>query len=621
MALRKTVTLMAALLAWLCLAAGAQAAEPVWHHALSLVGKPKYPPDFKHFKWANPDAPKGGAVRLHALGTFDSLNQFPVKGNTADLLGLIYDSLMAGSPDEPSTEYGLIAEAVSYPDDYSSVTFRLRPQARFHDGEPVKPEDVIFSFETITKVSPNWAFYYKNVKSVEKTGANEVTFRFDIKGNRELPQIVGQLTVLPKHYWTGNDADGKPRDLSKTTLEPPLGSGPYRIKEIRAGRSITYKRVDDYWARDLPVVRGQWNFDEIRVEYFRDTTVAFEAFKAGQLDYFQETSSKNWATGYKFKARENGLVKKEAIPLKRAAPMQAFVLNLRHKKFADPRVREAFNLAFDFEWSNKNLFYGQYTRVSSYFENSELASKGLPEGREKEILEALKKEFPDDVPDEALTKAYKNPVNADRNDFRRNLRRATRLLKQAGWDIKGGALTNERTGEKMEVEFLIISPAFERIILPYIQNLKRLGIAATVRLVDSSQYRARLDRFDFDIVTASFPQSESPGNEQRDFWGSAAAKQEGSRNLIGIQSPAIDKLIDMIIFAKSRAELVAVTHALDRVLLWHHFVVPQWFSPDARIAYWIKFGRPETLPSQSPSFLQVWWFDPEAARKLETATQ
>ena len=621
MIFRKVAVAFAALLTCFILATGNLAAEPVWRHALSLIGEPKYPPGFTHFKWVRPDAPKGGLVRFHALGTYDSLNQFPVKGNSASFLGLIYDSLLAGSPDEPGTEYSLVAEAVSYPDDYSSVTFRLHPEARFHDGERIKPEDVMFSFEAITKVSPNYAFYYKNVERVEKTGPNLVTFHFDVKGNRELPQIVGQLPILPKHYWDGKDAEGNPRDLSKTTLEPPLGSGAYRVGEVKAGRSISYVRVADYWAKDLPTMKGRWNFEEMRVEYFRDTTVAFEAFKAGQLDYFQETSAKNWATGYKFKALDEGRVKKEKIPLKRAAPMQAFVLNLRHEKFADPRVREAFNLAYDFEWANKNLFYNQYTRVSSFFENTELASKGMPEGREKEILEALRKEFPDHVPEAALTKAYANPTNPDRNAFRRNLRRATQLLAKAGWVIRDGALTNKKSGEVMEVEFLIISPAFERVILPFIQNLKRLGIKASLRLVDSSQYRARLDNFDFDIVTATFSQSESPGNEQRDFWGTAAATKPGSRNLIGIQNPAIDKLVDMIIFAKSRQELVAVTHALDRVLLAHHFVVPQWYSPNARIAYWNKFGRPETLPSQTPGFVQVWWFDAGAAKKLEAAMQ
>jgi microcin C transport system substrate-binding protein len=619
--LRKTSAAIAALTAGVLLTATPAAAEREWHHALSLVEEPRYPPDFSHFDWVNPDAPKGGRARLNAIGTFDSLNQFPVRGNSVTLLSLIYDQLMAGSLDEPSTEYGLVAEAVSYPDDYSSATFRLRPEARFHDGEPITPEDVIFSLKAITEVSPNWGAYYENVERVEKTGENEVTFHFDSAGNRELPHIVGQLTILPKHYWTGENEAGEPRDLANTTLEPPLGSGPYRIAEVNAGRSITYERVEDYWAKDLPVTKGQWNFDELQVEYFRDATVAFEAFKAGQLDYYQETNSKNWATSYNFDAVKQGRVKKEEIPLDRPAPMQAFVFNLRHDKFADRRVRRAFNLAFNFEWTNENLFYGQYKRLDSYFPNTGLAAQGAPEGRQKEILESLREEFPEHVPEEALTQAYENSKNPDRSAFRRHLRKATRLLKEAGWEVRDGVLRNAETGEPMQVEFLIASPAFERVILPYTRNLARLGVEADVRLVDSSQYRSRLDEFDYDIIVASFPQSESPGNEQRDFWGSQAAEQSGSRNLIGIQNPAIDKLIDGIIYAESREELVAYTGALDRVLLWQHYVVPQWYSPSARIAYWDKFERPETLPSQTPGFTQVWWFDPQATEKVEAAGQ
>lgn len=601
--------------------AGLVSAEPVWHHAVSLVGEPKYGPDFKHFDWVNPDAPKGGSVRISAQGSFDSLNPFPIKGSPAAGSTIIYDALMDTSLDEPSAEYGLIAEAMSYPDDYSSVAFKLRPEARFHDGEPVKPEDVIFSLQELKKVSPTYAFYYKNIVSAEKTGEHEVTMRFDVKGNRELPQIAGQLPILPKHYWTGPKAEAAGRDLAKSTLEPPLGSGAYRIKEVDAGRSITLERVADYWAKDLPVMKGRSNFDELRFEYFRDPTVAFEAFKAGKIDYYRDSSAKNWSTGYDFPAAKDGRVKKEAITLKRPAAMQAFVFNTRRAKFADPRVRQAFNLAYDFEWANKNLFYGLYERIDSYFENQDLAATGKPEGRELEILQALKKEFPDAVPDEALTEAYKNPVNDDPTVQRRNLREAVRLLKEAGWEIKNNVLTNVKTGEPMEVQFLIDDPNFERVVLPYIQTLKRLGINPTLRVVDSSQYQRREQDFDFDIIVASFPQSESPGNEQREFWGSQAADRPGSRNVIGIKNPAIDKLIDMIIFAPSREELVAVTHALDRVLLWHHYVVPQWFSPVARIAYWDKYSRPKTLPSQDPAFTQVWWWNAEAADKLAAGTR
>lgn len=601
--------------------AAAAAAEPVGHHALSLVGTPKYGPDFEHFDWVNPDAPKGGSVRMQAIGSFDSLNPFPIKGSPAAGSTLIYDELMAASLDEPSTAYGLVAHNVSYPDDYSSVTFKLRPEARFHDGMPITPEDVIFSLEELKKVSPFYAAYYKNIVAAEKTGPHEVTMRFGVTGNRELPHIAGQLPVLPKHYWTGPEAEAKGRSLAKSTLEPPLGSGPYRIKSVDAGRTVVYERVADYWAKDLPVYRGQWNFDLLQFEYFRDQTVAFEAFKAGKIDFYVESSAKNWATAYDFPALLNGQVKKEEITLKTPEPMQAFAFNLRRPQFADARVRRAFNLAFDFEWANKNLFYGQYRRTDSFFENQELAAQGKPQGRELEILRQLKAEFPDAVPDAALSEAYENPVNEGPRDLRRHLGEATKLLEEAGWTVRNNVLTNTRTGQPLQVEFLLVQPTFERIVLPFAQNLEKLGIKSTIRVVDSSQYRQRLDEFDFDIVVASFPQSESPGNEQRDFWGSEAADTQGSRNIIGIKNPAVDKLIDMIIFAPDRAELVAATRALDRVLLWNHYVVPQWYSPTERIAYWDKFGRPQVLPSQSVGFPMIWWFDAAAAQKLASGSR
>ena len=587
----------------------------VWHHALSLVGAPKYGPNYPYFKWVNPEAPKGGTVRLHAIGTFDSLNPFPIKGNPALNLGLIYDTLMDRSLDEGSTVYGLVAEAASFPDDFSSVTFRLRKGARFHDGVEIKPEDVIFSLETLKKVNPGTAFYYKNIIRAEKTGEREVTFYFNVKNNRELPHIAAELVILPKHFWTGKGADGKPRDLARSSLEVPLGSGPYRIGEVKPGRSITYERAADYWAKNLPVVRGRWNFDRIRYEYFRDSTIAFEAFKAGKIDFYRETSSKNWATAYDFPAVAKKLVKRERLKIRRVAAMQAFVFNTRRAKFADPRVRRAFNLAFDFEWSNKNLFYGLYKRVNSYFGNSELESSGLPQGKELEILNEVR----DLVPPEVFTKPFENPTNTSPRDLRKHLREAAGLLKAAGWVVKDGILTNSRTGEKMQVEFLLVQPTFERVVLPYARNLARLGIKATVRVVDTSQYRSRSDGFEFDIVVGNFAQSESPGNEQRDFWGSAAAEKRGSRNLIGIRDKAIDKLVDRIIFATDRADLVAATKALDRVLLAHHYVVPQWYNPEAWVAYWDKFSHPEPNPSRAVSFLSVWWLDAAKARKLAEA--
>ena len=581
------------------------------HHALSLIGDPAYGPDFKHFDWVNPDAPKGGTVRQWAMGSFDSLNPFSIQGSAAAGLGLIYDTLMTSSPDEPSTEYGLIAEWVSYPDDFSSATFGLRPEARFHDGEPIKPEDVIFSLEALKKSHPHYNAYYRNVVRAEKTGDHEVTFIFDQKGNRELPQIVGQLPVLPKHFWEAKGANGQPRDLTRSTLEIPLGSGPYKIKSVDPGRSIVYERVKDWWAKDLPVTKGQWNFDELVFAYFRDRVPAFEAFKIGEIDYWQETSAKAWATSYDFEAVRRGLVKKEEIPIRRVTPMQAFVMNLRRPQFQDIRVRKAFNLAFDFEWMNKNLFFDQYKRTESFFGNSELQATGLPTGRELEILNEIK----DEVPPEVFTTEWKNPVNATPQDQRNHLRQAAQLLAEAGWKPKNGVLTNDK-GEQLAVEFLLVQPDFERVVLPFKTNLERLGVRVTIRIVDTSQYQRRVDTFDYDIIVDSFPQSNSPGNEQRNFWGSAAADMHGSQNSIGIKNPAIDKLIDKIIYAPNREELVAATRALDRVLLWNYYVIPQWHSPYDRIAVWDMFGRPDKLPSQSPSFLQVWWLDAEKQKEL-----
>jgi microcin C transport system substrate-binding protein len=590
----------------------------VHHHALSLIGEPKYPADFTHFDFVNPAAPKGGLVRMAEIGSFDSVNPVLYKGETAAGLGLVYESLMADSLDEPSTSYGLIAEWASYPPDYSSVTFKLRDEARWHDGTPITPEDVIYSLEVNKSANPRMGLYYKNVSRAEATGPNEVTFYFDAKNNRELPMIMGQLTILPKHWWTGTDAKNNQRDPMKTTLEPPLGSGPYRIKEVRPGRSISYERVKDHWGKDLPVNRGQWNYDQIRFEYYRDETVAFEGFKAGNLDYWQETSAKNWATAYDFSAVRNGFIKRQEVALERTQPMQCFVLNLRRPQFADRRVRQAFNLAFDFEWANKNLFYGQYARVGSYFQGSDLAAPATPpEARELEILNEVK----DGVPPEVFTKVHHNPVNDGPNAMRGNLRKAVELLKAAGWEVKNGVLTNVKTGQPMRVEFLLVSPLFERIVQPYLRNLERLGIKGTIRMVDSAQYTRRLNVFDYDIVVGNFAQSDSPGNEQRDFWGSEAADREGSRNLIGVKSPAIDKLIDHVIFAKDRAELVAAAHALDRALQWNDFVVPQWYSPNVRIAYWDRYGQPKKLPGLTPGFLQVWWFDQNLAAGLPGSSQ
>jgi microcin C transport system substrate-binding protein len=584
------------------------------HHALSLIGKPEYPPGFKHFDWVNPDAPQGGRLRKMRYGAFDSLNPFSIKGfYVRGLRDLVYDTLLSESPDEASTGYGLVAEWVSYPDDVSWAVFQLRPEARFHDGKPITPEDVIFTLQALKndKKHPTTARYYRNVVKAEKVGDHQVKFTFDRAGNRELPHIVGQLPVLPKHFWEAKGSNGEPRDLSKSTLEIPLGSGPYRVKEVDTGRAITFERVKDWWAKDLPVARGQWNFNEIKYVYYLDVGSAFEGFKAGQLDLWQENSAKRWRTGFDFDALRRGLVVKDKILMKKVAPMQGFGFNIRRPQFQDPRVRRAFNLAFNFETISKTLLFGEYQRVHSYFDDSELKATGLPQGRELEILNEVR----DQVPPEVFTTEWKNPVNAgpDENG-RKSLALAARLLREAGYNVKDGVLTNA-AGVQLKVEFLTAQPDSERLILSYADTLKSLGINASLRIVDSSQYLARLRKFDFDIVTVTYQQSESPGNEQRAYWGSDAADVEGSWNFIGIKNPAIDKLIERLILAKDRADLVAATRALDRVLLWNHYVVPQYHTPYERVAMWNMFGRPATLPRRDLAFERVWWWDAAKAKQ------
>ena len=582
-------------------------------HVLSTFGEYKYQPDFKHFDYVNPDAPKGGVMREGAFGTFDSLNLFSINGNPAGHIGLIYDSLFEGSLDEPLVSYGLIAETVSFPDDYSSATFALRPQARWHDGQPITPEDVIFSLEAVKAAHPGYAQYYKNIVGAEKTGDRQVTFKFDTTGNRELPIIIADLTILPKHYWEGTNDKGEKRDLAAVTLEVPLSSGPYRVKNVTPGSSIVLERVEDYWAKDLPAKIGKHNFGEFQISYFLDRTVMLEAFKAGNLDIMVENQAKRWATAYTFPAVEKGEVIKGVFKTRNPQGMQAFVFNARRAKFSDPRVRLAFNYAFDFEWTNKNLFYSQYTRTPSYFSESVLASSGLPEGRELEILEEVRGE----VPEEVFTTEHKNPVTENKKQARNNFRTALRLLKQAGWVTKGKNLVNEKTGEKMTVEFLVRSPDFERIILPYKRTLDRLGMEVTVRTVDTSQFGNRMDTYDFDVVVGSWGQSLSPGNEQRDYWSSGSVDRKGGRNLVGIKNPAIDKLIDKVIFAKDRDEQIAATRALDRVLLWNHYVVPMWFFNGTRMARWDRFGLPETETEYGFSFRSTWWYDETKAKALD----
>ena len=508
---------------------------------------------------------------------------------------------------------GLSRSLSAIPSDFSSATFRLRGNAHHHDGKPVTVDDVVFSMEAFKKYSPSHSAYYRHVAKIEQTGEREVTFTFDGPGNREMPLIVGQLNVLAKHWWQGTDPAGKKRDVGATTLEPPLGNGAYRVKEFVAGRTVVYERVKDYWGKDVNVNIGRDNFDELRFEYFRDSTVALEAFKADQVDWRTENIAKNWATAYDFPAVKEKRVLLEEFPQRSRGIMQAFAFNIRREKFADPRLRLAFNFAFDFEEMNKQIFFGQYKRITSYFDGTELASSGLPEGQELEILEKVRNK----VPAELFTKPYTNPVGGTRENVRANLREGMRLLKEAGYEIRNLKLVNAKSGEPFAVEILSEEPSVERIILFYKPSLEHLGITVNVRTVDTTQYENRLRNWDYDIIIASWPESLSPGNEQRDYWSSQAADTPGSRNYIGIKNPAVDALINEVIFARDRAGLVAATRALDRVLLWNQYVVPQFTIDRTRTARWDRFARPDPLPKYSePAFPTVWWWDSERAAKI-----
>jgi microcin C transport system substrate-binding protein len=600
-------------------AAQAQSAssEPIWRHALSLFGDIKYPDGFKRFDYVNPDAPKGGVVRQISVGTFDNFNiaVSGVKGKLAPAVGLIYETLTSGAQDEIATYYGLLAEAFAYPDDFSWVKYRLRKEARWHDGKPVTPEDVLFSLEVLRKYNPMYSAYYRHIAKAEKTAEREITFTFDSPGNRELPTIVGEITVLPKHWWEGTDNDGKKRDISATTLEKPLGSGPYRVKEFTAGRNVVLERVTDYWGASLPVQIGSNNFDEQRYEFFRDNLVALEAFKADQADWILENSAKQWATAYDFPAIAEKRVIKEQFPMRSVGRMQGFVFNLRHDLFKDVRLRRAFNYAFDFEETNKQLFYGAYKRVDSYFYGTDLACTGLPEGLELQILETVR----DKVPAEVFTTPYQNPVGGNPEAVRANLREAVKLLKAAGFEIKDGKLI-DASGKPASVELLTSEPPMERLMLFYKPSLERLGFTVSIRTIDDAQYENRLRNFDFDIITDVWAQSLSPGNEQRDFFGSQSADRPGGRNTPGIKNPAVDALIDRIIFAKDRTELVAACKALDRVLLWNFYVVPQYGSDSWNFARWDRFSHAEPLPKYAISgFPSVWWWDAEKAAKVGKA--
>ncbi|MFZ6762363.1 extracellular solute-binding protein [Pseudoroseomonas sp. WGS1072] len=573
-------------------------------HALSLLGEPALPENFPHWPWVNPAAPRGGTMVRHAIGSFDSFNPFILRGTPAAAVAAIYDTLMTPSFDEASTEYPLLAKLVEVPRDGRGVAFELDERARWHDGRPVTAADVVWSFDTLRRHGrPNFSGYYGDVAEAVAEGERRIVFRFSTADNRELPQILGQLPVLPRHWWEG-------KDFAQPGLEVPLGSGPYRIEAFEPGRSVTLRRVADYWGRDLPVRRGTNNIETLRFDYYRDSTVALEAFKAGQVDFRLENVAKDWATAYDFPAVRQGLVKREEIPHELPTGMQGFAMNIRRPLFQDRRVRQALGLVFDFEWMNANLFYGSYTRTTSYFSNSELASRGLPSEGELMVLSAFRGRLPEEI----FTTEFRVPSSDGSNASRENARQALALLREAGWGVKDRRLVNEK-GEPFSFEILLDGPTFERMALPYIQALQRLGIEARARTVDPAQYQVRMDNFDYDMTVELFGQSLSPGNEQRDYWSSAKAKEPGSRNTIGIADPVVDALIELVISAPDRQALIDRTRALDRVLLWGFYVVPHWHSRSFRIAWWDKFGRPERNPRYNFD-LSAWWVDAARDRAL-----
>ncbi|HEX3971230.1 MAG TPA: extracellular solute-binding protein [Stellaceae bacterium] len=576
-------------------------------HGLSLFGDLKYPANFQHFDYVNPDAPKGGTVKFATIGTFNTLNPFQLVGNKEAAEGQIFDTLMASADDEPASSYGLVAQSVEVAPDKTSVTYTLRPEAKFQDGSKITPDDVVWTFETLkTKAHPRYKLYYADVVKAEKVGDDAVKFTFRNGDNRELPSIVGEMPVLSKAYWSKID-------FEKPLQEPPLGSGPYKIASFDMGRSITYQRDPNYWGKDLPVNRGRYNFDTERYDYYRDPAIALEAFKAGQFDIRVENVSKNWAVGYDSPALTAGLIKKEQIPNQLPQGMQGFAYNTRKALFQDPKVRDALSYLFDFEWTNKNLFYGAYTRTRSYFANSELAATGTPSPDELKLLDPFKGQ----IPDEVFTKEYDPPKTDGSGDIRDNLRAALKLLGEAGWSIKSGKLVNAQ-GQPFQFEFLLSQDQadFERVALPFAQNLKRIGIDMSVRTVDPAQYENRMQNFDYDMTVIVIGESLSPGNEQREYWTSATADEKGGQNYMGIKNKAVDALVDDVINAKDRPSLVTATRALDRVLSWNHYVIPNWHFPYFRVAMWDKFERPKVSPPYALA-LDTWWITPQKAQDIE----
>lgn len=582
-------------------------------HAMSLYGDLKYPADFKHFDYVNPDAPKGGELKLSAMGSFDNLNPYIVKGEVADGVGGLTDvTLMTPSYDEALSMYAMLADTVDLADDRLSISFNLNPKAVWSDGKKITADDVVWTFNTLIKDgAPFYHAYYADVTGVKADSPSKVTFTFKTKENRELPMIISQMPVLPKHYWAG-------KKFSETTLTPPVSGGPYKISNFSVGRSIEFTRNKDWWGNDLPTTKGRYNFDKISYIYFRDPTVSLEAFFAGQFDFQQESVAKLWQTAYTAPAVNDGRIVKKEIENTQPAGMQGFIYNTRRPIFQDVAVRKALAYAFDFDWENKQFAFGSYTRTNSYFENSELAATGLPSSDELALLDPLK----DKIPAEVFTTAYTPPKTDGSGNNRANLKTASDILDAAGYKLGAdGIRVNEKTGVRLSFEFIEWNPAFERWILPFSQNLKRIGVEFKFRVLDTAQYTNRMKSFDFDMTTKAIGQSDSPGNEQREFWTSSKADIQGSQNLIGIKNPAIDALVDKVIASDTREKLVTSTRALDRVLQWNYYVIPNWFYNKWRLAWWSKLEHPEKLSGRTPGVVDTWWVKPTATTATTTTPQ
>lgn len=595
----------------------AKSDENQWRHGGTLFGELKYGPDFSHYDHVNVDAPKGGRLNQAVNGGYDSFNPFVVRGRPAAGLtyqgGILYDSMMAQSIDQSSASYGLVAETFRYADDYSWAVYRLNPKAKWHDGEPITAEDVRWTMEMLRKVNPLWSNYYHNIERVEITGEREISFFFDQKNNRELPTIIGDLPVQPKHWWTGKDAQGNQRNISEPLKEPPLGSGPYKIGTFKMGKSVTWERVKDYWGKDVPTQKGRYNFDEIHYTYFLEPTAIWEAFKKGGIiDLRDENRSQRWARSYNFPAFKKGDVVRDEFPMEGSQIHQGYYLNTRIDKLKDRGVREALALLFDFETMNKNLFFNAYTRTDSFFVGGELQSKGIPEGREKEILE----EYRGKIPDELFDNAFVIPNYSEPGSFRAAQRKALKLFTQAGYKFSNGKML-DKDGKQFSLEFIGNSPTDERIANPYFENLRTLGIAPTLRILDTAQYKNRLDKYDFEITGVGSQQSLSPGNEQREYWSSKAAKTPGARNYSGISDPVVDALVERLISAADREELLHLTHALDRILKWQHYNIPQWHNPKSRLAWWrkIKFNA-DNQPKRVGFDMFSFWIDTDIEKEL-----